>query len=502
MAGEFSRRGGIFDLFPPDAEEPVRVELFGDDVDSIRRFNPATQRSSEDEKSVVVLGVAASRDVAPTGGRQAALLVDYLPPESWIVLGETADLHEQGKVFLERVSSVEGLFTVNGLFAQILKRPTVAVSTLPKASLEQTLHLKVESVERFSGHAQRVKQELDEVARRDKVIVACHNNAEIQRLTELFSGTQVGQSGMLRLVPGSVKQGFRLVDAGVLVLGSHELFLREQVAAGEKALPTGVPRRRIESRAIDSFLELNDGDYVVHVAHGIALFRGMKMLDRAVQADGTTSLDFGETRPKAGTAREEHLALEFRDGVMLYVPVSKIDLVQKYVGGQRTNPELSKIGGSSWARKKAKVEEAVNDVAVEMLEVQAARATQTGFAFPTDSDWQREFEETFPYRETPDQASAIAEAKGDLEKPKPDGPPDLRRRRLRQDGSRHPHRLQGRRQRQTGRHISTDDGVGRTALSHVLAAHGRIPVAGRMPLALPHGRATEKDHRRRQRGLG
>src|SRR5262249_2086791 len=117
--------------------------------------------------------------------------------------------------------------------------------------------------------------------------------------------------------------------------------------------------------------------------------------------------------------REENLLLEFRDGVMLYVPVSKIDLVQKYVGGSKSDPELSKLGGTAWQRKKERVEEAVRDLAAEMIELQAVRQSQPGFAFPHDSDWQKEFEATFPYQETPDQLTGVGEIKHDLERPRP-----------------------------------------------------------------------------------
>src|SRR5262249_35317878 len=158
---------------------------------------------------------------------------------------------------------------------------------------------------------------------------------------------ELARSGRLRLVTGHVRAGFRMVDTGVVVLGGQELFRREDVRQV-------LPRRRLESRAIDSFLDLAEGDLVVHVSHGIARYRGMQLLEKgtngraAVKADG---------RPPRHA--EEHLVLEFRDGVRVYVPASKIDLVQKYVGGAKTEPELSKFGGTSWQNRKARVQEAV-----------------------------------------------------------------------------------------------------------------------------------------------
>src|SRR5262249_36578463 len=141
------------------------------------------------------------------------------------------------------------------------------------------------------------------------------------------------------------------------------------------------PRRRLESRAIDSFLELQEGDLVVHVSHGIARFRGMQMLEKN-----------GQT--------EEHLILEFQGGTRVFVPASKIDLVQKYIGGGKAEPELSRYGGVSWQKKKDKVAAAVVDLAGEMIELQALRSAQPGIAYPPDTEWQAEFEAAFPYEET------------------------------------------------------------------------------------------------------
>jgi transcription-repair coupling factor (superfamily II helicase) len=163
---------------------------------------------------------------------------------------------------------------------------------------------------------------------------------------------------------------------------------------------TVLPRRQLESRAIDSFLDLAEGDLVVHLTQGIARYRGMQVLEK-----------HGHT--------EEHLILEFQGAVRLYVPASKIELVQKYVGGARTEPELSKVGGTGWQRKKEKVQEAVLDLASEMVELQALREAQPGSAFPPDTEWQSEFEAAFPYEETPDQLTSLIEIKRDMERSRP-----------------------------------------------------------------------------------
>jgi transcription-repair coupling factor (superfamily II helicase) len=404
LPGEFSRRGGILDVFSPDAEAPYRLEYFGDEIESIRQFAVDTQRSLGDVQAVEITSLAnrgtpqgngqklTNAQAAPDSGH----LFDYLPADAWILLLEPDDLHEQGKHYLERVTNVEGLFSIPGVFQQAVRFPTIHLTALPGASEEATCHLRVESVERFSGEVARIRDELDAATANDRVLIACHNEAERKRLGEVLAAGQLAQSGQLRLVLGHVHAGFRLIQpqrASLVVLGDHELFHREGVR-------TILPRRQLESRAIDSFLDLSEGDLVVHLTHGIARFRGMQVLEK-----------HGHT--------EEHLILEFQGAVRLYVPASKIELVQKYVGGARTEPELSKVGSNSWQRKKEKVQEAVFDLASEMVDLQAVREAQPGVAFPPDTEWQAEFEAAFPYEETPDQLTSLAEIKRDMERARP-----------------------------------------------------------------------------------
>lgn len=404
MPGEFSRRGGILDVFSTDAEDPARLEFFGDEIDSIRPFASATQRSLSEVPSLTILGNEKKYSTTVDRGH----LTEHLPANSWVVMVEFNDLKEQGKFFLEAVDEVQGLFSIDGVVAMLTKFPSAILSTMPRTGLDAVAHLRVESVERFSGNVTRIRDELDQIARQDQVLIACHNEAEIHRLTDVLSAGALAQSDRLRLVTGSIRAGFRLVDSRIVVIGSHEIFHREQTAAGQKT-GDGLPKRRIESRAIDSFLELRDGDLVVHVAHGIARFRGMQMI--AHRGENASA--------KPNASMEECLILEFREGTKVYVPVSKIDLVQKYVGGSKADPELSKFGGSAWAKKVSKVEEAVADMASDMLQLQAIREAQTGFAYQADTEWQQQFEGAFPFQETPDQLTAIAEIKQDMQRARP-----------------------------------------------------------------------------------
>jgi transcription-repair coupling factor (superfamily II helicase) len=429
LPGDFSRRGGIFDVFSPDADAPFRLELFGDEIESLRQFAADTQRSLRDLRTASILSLVPGHlsfveNAADQGQgtNDKGHFTDYLPAGAWVVLIEPDDLREQGRHFLDRTGDPVGLFSVAGVLQHLLKFPSVTVSALPASSVETTWHLRVESVERFSGNVARIRDELDQVAASERVLIACHNDAECKRLTEVLSAGRLAQTDRLRLVKGHVQRGYRLVEAGVIVLGSHELFHREDPAVGEPG--TLRPRfgRKIESRAIDSFLDLAAGDLVVHVSHGIARFRGMVMLNRSQESGIRNQEERSLLTPDPrllAPVQEEHLLLEFRDGVQVYVPASKIDLVQKYVGGSKTDPELSKFGGTGWARKKERVEAAVHDLAAEMLQLQAVRAAQPGFSYPPDTDWQTEFEASFPYQETPDQLTSLRELKADMQRARP-----------------------------------------------------------------------------------
>ncbi len=403
IPGEFSRRGGILDVYSPDAEAPYRLEFLGDEIESIRQFAPDTQRSLGDLKAVEI---TAQSHGSPASLELRGHLTDYLPAGSWTMMVEPAELEEQGKYYLERVADITGLFMVPNVFQHLIQFPSVHITKLPAASAETTCHLRALSVERFSGDVTKVKDEIDNAAAGDLVLVACHNEAEKKRLGDVLASGQLAQADRLRLVVGSVHSGFRLLSspsgrkapgadevAGIVVLGDHELFHREATAAV-------LPRRQLESRAIDSFLELQENDLVVHLSHGIARYRGMHELEKHGQ-------------------REEHLILEFSGGTRVYVPASKIDLVQKYVGGARSDPELSKLGGTSWQRKKDRVQAAVLDLASEMVELQALREAQPGVSFPPDSEWQREFEAAFPFQETPDQLTSMTEIKRDMQRSRP-----------------------------------------------------------------------------------
>jgi transcription-repair coupling factor (superfamily II helicase) len=412
LPGEFSMHGGILDLFPQTETDPLRIEFFGDEIESIRRFDATTQRKIEDlpEVGITVLAVAVDAETAPAREEAStasarrtsdelsgAHLVEWLPAGSWIIFIELPDMLDEGRHYLGRLDNPRGFYSVEATFKRCIDFPTITIAAISGESAETVCHLKTESVERFDVPAPEVIGELAKVVGRDEqVLIACHNSGERERLTELLSETDLPKTGRVVLCEGHVLHGFRLVSDRLIVISDHELFGRRDIRR------TGPKTRKasVESRAIDSFLELSEGHLVVHLTKGIARYRGMQML--------------GE-----GDRQEEHLVLEFRDGVKLFVPASLIHLVQKYVGGAKSTPTLSKIGSNSWEHRKQAVAEAVADLAGDMVTLQAARAAKPGIAFPPDSHWQDEFEASFPYTETDDQLTGIAAIKGDMQTARP-----------------------------------------------------------------------------------
>ncbi len=191
VPGEFSVRGGILDVFPTDATDPVRIEFFGDDIESIRPFDVESQRSLDRWTSVTITAALALDEASWPGSGHPA---DFFPEGTWVALLEPADLREEGRNYLGRLDGEKGFFTVEEGFERLIRHPTIAVSTVAADSLETTCHLRIESVERFSGELTKVKAELDSAAAGERVMIACHNQAEIERLGEVFSDTELARA--------------------------------------------------------------------------------------------------------------------------------------------------------------------------------------------------------------------------------------------------------------------------------------------------------------------
>lgn len=442
LPGEFSIHGGILDIFPATEPDAVRIELFGDEVESIRSFDVESQRRLEDLKSISLTATLAATpptagDATPetnagaangqsSGKRKAKKatsesksadapaatapaaaplfsgetesLIDSLSRQTIVILTDMQQAISEGRMYLQRLSNPVGLYGVDATMARLMEFSSVTIDALGVDGYEQSCHLPIEAVERFSGSRRDALVELSELlGPSDSVLLCCHNEGEQGRLQELIAETDSSSGTSLAsricLTTGRIRRGFRLLDHALIVISDNELFSRTPTRATTR-------KRRADSRTIDTFLDLREGDLVVHVAHGIARYRGMAMTG-------------------ANGQQEEHLLLEFRDALIVYVPVSLIHLVQKYIGPAKTTPELTKYGGTSWLKKKDQVAEAISDMATDMLQLQAERASKAGIQCRADSHLQQEFEKAFPYTETPDQASAIADLKGDMEQSKP-----------------------------------------------------------------------------------
>ena len=208
LAGEFSLRGGILDLFPPDATDPLRIELFDEEVESIRTFDVATQRSLESLASADVT-------VLPADLKLRTHFASYLPVGSWFMLVEPADLDEEGKHYHRRLEHPEDFFATSVAMAEMLKFPSVTASGVPAGSYETTAHLQFESVEQFSGDVSRVRGELESAATGQHVYLVCDTEAEVERLSEVFRETKLAQDGRLHFARGRLAHGFRVLNVNV-----------------------------------------------------------------------------------------------------------------------------------------------------------------------------------------------------------------------------------------------------------------------------------------------
>lgn len=410
LPGEFCVHGGILDIFPPTESDPIRIELFGDEVESIRTFDVETQRRLTELDEVPI---TATKPVQPPDQPEPGdslrphsaiatateSLLDSLPPNTIVVFNDLAQAVSEGKLYLQRLANPIGMFGVDATLGRLTDFPSVTIDALGADSYETSCHLKIESVERFHSTGRDVLADLAESLGPDgRVLLSCHNDGEKQRLTELIAESDASDELQLghrvTLCVGRVNKGFRLIESGLVVISDNELFARSQ------ARRVKTRRRSADTRAIDNFLDLKDGDLVVHVTQGIAKYRGMALMDKE-----------GE--------KEEHLLLEFRDQLIVYVPAALIHLVQKYIGPAKSMPELSKFGGTSWEKKKGKVADAVTDMAADMLTLQAERNSKPGLESQADSQMQQAFEQAFPFTATVDQVSAIADFKEDMERGRP-----------------------------------------------------------------------------------
>lgn len=415
VPGDFSLRGGILDVWPAGDVKPLRIEFDLDKIESIRRFDPATQRSEGRQDSAQITATLKASEYT---GQNTQNLLGYLPEDMIVVFDELADISEHAKLFWGRLSDPTGLYPLEAVLKLAAGRTVIQSSRFAAGEAEENVRFEVSSIQQLEtlGHKpDEIARGIAELCVEHEVTVFCDQDAEAERFKQLLTETLGAFPAHLTLLPGFLHQGFvwkgvggRGLEAGKVTdrksssrlqpptpsfvfVGHHEIFRRYQ------------RRRRLRqvagTKAIDSFVDLNPGDYVVHRIHGIAKFVGLETVTR----DGRS---------------EEFLTLHFDEDAVLYVPVGQIELIHKYVGFAG-RPPLSKLGGSGWAKTREKAEEAILELAEDMLGLQAKRQAQPGTAFPPDTEWQKEFEGSFLYTETEDQLRVIREIKRDQLETKP-----------------------------------------------------------------------------------
>ncbi|MGH2454089.1 MAG: transcription-repair coupling factor [bacterium] len=396
--GQMAVRGGVIDLFPPGGTA-YRIELSGDEVDSLREFDPATQRSMRDVDALSVLPLGAPGDASDG----AALLTDFLPAAALVVLDEEPELVQQARV-LREVSAAEGEDDYHAweVAAAALGDRRLVISTLRGAVAPyQEISLRFGGMEAFGGQTNLLARSMREwIAARRRVIVA---TAHPERVGEILREHGLEVPGVAALAappaPGTVTAveaplsgGFVFEPAGLAVLTDSEIL--------------GWRRRRSRlrfvrgGRRLSSWIDLRPGDFVVHLHHGIARYAGL-------------------THLTMNGSERDYLLLEYAQGDRLYVPVDQIGLVDRYIGVEGQTPKIHTLGGAEWEREKARVKESARALAGDLLSLYAARQSAAGHAFSADTPWQRELEATFQFEETPDQWQAIQDVKRDMETDRP-----------------------------------------------------------------------------------
>ena len=387
--GQFAVRGGIVDLYSWQAPMPFRVEFFGDQIESLREFDIDTQTSVRDLKSVDVLLDQGALD-------QSGQVRHYVGPNDLTIDIEPEEI-STGQIQISEGWIENGPEDFSGAF-QDCEIGEFAVGDLVLAETKR---------------AQFVER-LEEWRRNNaKIAIYFQTEGEIERFREIMAGSIEG----VNFVEGTLARGFCFPAANLVVLSAAELFGRFA------AHPRRRLRRAERNRAQIDFSELNEGDLVVHLEHGIGRFLGLIRLPKSPDTVETgvwpaSPKDAADTATTTNGAQEV-LALEFADEAKLYVPLEQAYLVSRYVGAGKRSPPLSSLGDGRWARAKIKAAASIFDYAGKMLAVQAQRETNPGYAFAPDTRWQSEFEHSFPFRETPDQMKAIIDTKMDMERPRP-----------------------------------------------------------------------------------
>jgi len=458
--GEFARRGGVLDVYPPISPWPVRLEFFGSEIDSIRYFDPITQLS-KDAVELVELSPAGElgllRRVMDSAdfAVQSGTLLDFLPPKSVSFLAEQGAVASHLNTYL-KAGTVEHPLLEK--WEVLLERLETAVECLNPHDAE-TGEIRIPTAEELAGEpGGRVRFETMEIYRpignkppepqiaqaqrkeffvqlqrwlrqNYEVHVFCPGEGERTRFAELWreyfppdqpsavskSKSVSSKAAQPQVYSGNLSRGFVVEPHRLVIVSDAEIFGRSRLHRPRKLKR---PHAQAMRSALDiNFAELEPGDFVVHLLHGIAKFVGLQALPVGSGKKGAHDGQKERT--------QECLALEFAAGdssqpaPRLYVPITEAHLVGKYVGAGKARPQLNTLGGTRWAKARAHAEKSVVDLAGQYLKIQAAREAKQGYSFSSDTPWQREFEGSFGFEETPDQLKAISETKKDMESDRP-----------------------------------------------------------------------------------
>jgi len=390
-------RGGLVDLYGFGMAAPVRVEWWGDEILSVRAFDLDTQRSEQELGHVTALPVTVARRTDESGESAAESLLDLLPPDSLVLAEEGVDPDDVARMWADASHHLEvarrrgedpPARDVLFLDPEAWRARWSAYGRLAQTDAEDALDLRVrppEAVNRDMGALKRL-------VRARPTMILCDNEGQLERLEEILGGDDLPSTVTLAL--GALQGGFALPT--LLVLTDHEVFRRAR----------RIRRARRFRQALQSAASpLSPGDYVVHLEHGIGIYRGVERIEL-----------------EAGTVLEVAV-IEYEGGDRLNVPLYRIDQVERYRapddGSDRPPPRLDRLGGARWRRQREKTERAVRQMAAELVDLYARRSAASGFAFPPDTRWQWELESGFLYEDTPDQRKATEDVKRDMERPRP-----------------------------------------------------------------------------------
>jgi transcription-repair coupling factor (superfamily II helicase) len=392
--GHYAVRGGIIDIFPWTKSDPVRVEFFGDTIESIRTFNVISQRSIEEVEEIELLPALNSESNVDS-------IFNYLSKETVFVIEERKMLEEKAKIYQEEIYKIyqdmiaENIYQENPdqryllwdqISGDLVKYPDIYFSLI-SAQSSKKIHFKSTTPPTFAGHLNRLFSYL----RKSKhagifTLIQCDTRTQSERLEEIL--TDEGLDTAANMSIGSLHEGFVCPESALQVLTDHEIFDRYKKRRTYQRFKNGEYLRSLSA--------LNLNDYVVHIQHGIGRYMGL------------------ETIESSGSKRE-CIKLQYAEGDLLFVSVDRLNSVQKYASEEESIPGLTHLGSGEWERIKKRTKASIEKMATELIEMQAARKAQSGYAFSEDTHWQRELEASFPYDETEDQLTSIDEVKKDLQ---------------------------------------------------------------------------------------